>query len=289
MAQAAGRDRPPQQLISQVPPQEDQREGIGVQVPSSTVISLAGRRRPPIQFGQQQRVWYLWVPSLAITVLLALGIAVFVYPGIRWEALTPGPDLLRVLPPVCLGLFCLVLLEALYILSRVRETRGLREYILATSGEAAFVVPQYPRDGLTGAWDRRALPELLKRESTWVDRYHLPLCVALCDIRGFSKFNERQGNMAGDLVLKDFARALQTTVRQTDSVLRYGADEFLCLLPRTDSAGGAAFVRRVQQALQRSARLRDVQLDVGLAVYEAGRDVNLTLTSAENDLRSRRA
>ncbi len=249
------------------------------------VTSLGGRRRPPlVQLGQRQRVWYLWVPSLTITVLLALGIAAFVYPGIRWEALTPGPDLLRILPPVCLGLFCLVLLEALYIQSRVREARGLREYILATSGEAAFLVPEYPRDGLTGVWDRRALPEVLKRESTWVDRYHIPLCVALCDIRDFSKLNERQGNMAGDLVLKDFARALQTTVRQTDSVLRYGPDEFLCLLPRTDSAGGGAFLRRVQQALQRSARLRDLKLDAGLAVYEAGRDVNLTLASAEKDL-----
>jgi len=262
---------------------------MGVQISSSTVISLAGRRRPPIQLGQQQRVWYLWVPSLAVTIFLTLGIAAFLYPGIPWEALTPGPNLLRALPPVCLGLSCLVVLEAVYILSGMRETRGLREYIVATSGEAAFVVPEYPRDGLTGVWDRRALPELLKRESTWVDRYHIPLCVALCDIRDFSKLNERQGNMAGDLVLKDFARTLQSTVRQTDSVLRYGPDEFLCLLPRTDSAGGAAFVRRVQQALQRSTRLRNLKLDAGLAIYEAGRDVNLTLSSAEKDLHSRRA
>lgn len=258
---------------------------MGARISSTTVTSLGGRRRPlPVQFGQQQRVWYLWMPSLAVTVLLALGITAFIYPGIQWSALVASPELLRILPAVSLGLLCLVVLEGFYITARVHEARGLREYILATSGEAAFLEPQYPRDRLTGVWDRRALPEVLKRESTWVDRYRIPLCVALCDIRDFSELNEQQGNMAGDLVLKDFAQALGTTVRQTDSVLRYGADEFLCLLPRTDSAGGVAFVRRVQQALQRSSRLRHVKLDAGLAVYKAGRDVNLTLASAERDL-----
>jgi diguanylate cyclase (GGDEF)-like protein len=106
----------------------------------------------------------------------------------------------------------------------------------------------------------------------------------LCDIRDFGKFNERAGNMAGDMVLKDIAQTLQATVRQTDTVLRYGADEFLCLLPRTDSAGGAAFVRRVRQASQRAARLRDFALDTGLAVYHSGSDVNVTLADAERDL-----
>lgn len=236
----------------------------------------------------QQRIWYLWVPSLTVTVFLALGITIFMNPGLNWRAFTPGPSLISTLPQLSLGLLSLVLLEAFYIISKVRESRELRQYILAISGEAGFLGAEYPRDGLTGVLDRRALPEVLKRETTWVDRYRIPLCLVLCDIRNFGQINEKTGNMAGDLVLKDFAQAIKTTMRQTDSALRYGADEFLCLLPRTDAAGGAAFMRRVMQACQRSPRLRDLILDSGLAVYEAGADANLTLARAERDLTGQR-
>jgi diguanylate cyclase (GGDEF)-like protein len=180
-------------------------------------------------------------------------------------------------------------LEACYIVARVRETRELRDHIRAISGESGFLGVEYPRDGLTGALDRRALPEVLKRESTWVDRYGIPLSFVLLDIHDFSKLNENQGNMAGDLVLKDLAQAVQTTMRQTDSVLRYGADEFLCLLPRTDAGGGAAFIRRVRQACQRSARLRQLVFDTGLAVYTAGNNVNVILANVENDLAARKS
>lgn len=242
------------------------------------------------QLGQlQQRVWYLWVPSLAITILLAVGIVVFMHPGIEWRirALTPG--VVSVLPQLSIGLLCLVLLEAFYIIGKVREARELREYVLAISQEAGLPQVNYPHDALTGTLDRRALPEVFKRESTWVDRYRIPLCLVLCDIRDFSQVNEKEGHMAGDLLLKDSAQALQATVRQTDSVLRYGPDEFLCILPRTDSAGAAAFTRRVREACQRFGRLRNIGIDFGIAAYEAGADVNATLANAEQNLMAQKS
>ncbi len=242
------------------------------------------------ELGQiQQRVWHLWVPSLAITILLAVGTVVFVHPGIRWRSRALTPGVVSVLPQLCLGLLSLVLLEAFYIIGKVREARELCEYVLAISQEAGFPQANYPRDALTGTLDRRALPEVLKRERIWVDRYRIPLCLVLCDIRDFSQVNEKEGNMAGDLVLKDFGRALQATVRQTDSVLRYGPDEFLCILPRTDEAGAAAFTRRVREACQRCGRLRNISIDFGIAVYEAGADVNATLANAEQNLTAQKS
>lgn len=204
----------------------------------------------------------------------------------KWRVFILDPRIVEMLPQLIIGLLSLVILEAAYVIVKQRELSELRALItVAFAGaETAFLETEHPKDPLTGILDRRALPELLQRESTWVDRYRIPLCLVLCDVRDFGKFNERAGNMAGDLVLKDLAQTLQATVRQTDTVLRYGADEFLCLLPRTDSAGGAAFVRRLRQASQRVARLRDFALDAGLAVYQSGSDVNVTLAHAERDL-----
>jgi diguanylate cyclase (GGDEF)-like protein len=252
---------------------------------------LRDRRRVLLpELGQiQQRVWYLWVPSVAITILLAVGIVVFVHPGIKWRSRALIPGVVSVLPQLSLGLLCLALLEAFYIIAKVREARELCEYILASSQEAGFPQADYPHDALTGTLDRRALPEVLQRESVWVDRYRIPLCLVVCDIRDFSQINEKEGHMAGDLVLKDFGRALQATVRQTDSVLRYGPDEFLCILPRTDSAGAAAFTRRVREACQRCGRLRNISIDFGIAVYEAGVDVNATLANAERNLTAQKS
>src|SRR5712692_2995851 len=246
------------------------------------------RRKPPLSHLDQlhQPAWYLWAPGLAITLLLALGTVAFLFPGLMWREYVFTPAILRILPQLSLGLLALVLLEAIYIIARVRESTELREFILAISEGVSFEEAELPRDSLTGALDRRALPEILRRESTWVDRYRIPLCLVLSDIRDFSKLNEREGNMAGDLVLKDFAQALQTTLRQTDTALRYGPDEFLCLLPRTDSAGGKAFTRRLKQACQALGRLRDLPVDFGLAVYEPGGDANAALASAEEDLAS---
>jgi diguanylate cyclase (GGDEF)-like protein len=171
----------------------------------------------------------------------------------------------------------------------VRESRELREFVLAISEETGRATGEYPHDALTGVFDRRALPDILKRETTWVDRYRVPLCMVLADIRDFGKLNETQGNMAGDLVLKDLAHALRGTVRQTDSLLRYGADEFLCLLPRTDSEGGAAFTGRVRQTCERSPRLRGFIIDFGVAVYAAGKDPNAVLANAEGQLAAQRS
>jgi diguanylate cyclase (GGDEF)-like protein len=249
-------------------------------------------KQPNVNLGQlDRRSWELLILNLGVTGLLALGIAAFFYPVIIWHMYVLDARVIAVLPQLIIGLLSLMILEVSYIIQKQRELSELRALLVTTLGDVStvFLAADYPKDPLTGVLDRRSLPDLLEREVAWVDRYRIPLSFVVLDIRDFSKLNEKQGNMAGDLVLKDFAQAVQTTMRQTDSVLRYGADEFLCLLPRTAAAGGAAFTRRVRQACQRSARLRELVVDTGLAVYTAGNDVNVILANAERDLAVQKA
>lgn len=230
-----------------------------------------------------RRTWHLWALSLTITLSLAGAIAAFFYPVVK-RPVDRIETLHGILPQLILGLLVLVVLQSAYIITKQRELSKMRDFIIATLTGPSMLIEKYPKDLLTGVLDRRALSDVLALECSWVDRYQIPLCLALSDIRGFGKVNESEGHMVGDLVLKDLAHTIQTVMRQLDTVLRHGADEFLCLLPRTDQAGGQAFTRRVAAACQSAGRLRGLTLDFGIAVYKAGLDSDQVLAEVERNV-----
>jgi diguanylate cyclase (GGDEF)-like protein len=216
-----------------------------------------------------QQNWHLWMVSFCITICLALAIASFFYPAIRWHV-DRLEVLYGILPQLIMGLLTLVLLCVIYIVLKQRELNELRKFLIATDLEAQRLRQELPRDALTGSLDRRALPDVLKREVRWVDRYRVPLSLLLFNVRGFRAINASEGNLVGDEVLKSLAASIEATARQTDTILRYGPDRFLCFLPRTDPKGARAFARRVIEACQRNPRLRDLCLSFGIAEYHPG-------------------
>lgn len=86
------------------------------------------------------------------------------------------------------------------------------------------------RDPLTGLYNRRFLDEALRRELARAKRQHTGHALAIVDVDHFKQFNDRHGHEAGDLVLQQVARALQTRVRESDVVCRFGGEEFVVLL-----------------------------------------------------------
>jgi len=242
------------------------------------------RREPPRQLAElDRRTWDLWALSLAISISLAVAIAAFFYPAARWNL-----DRIQVpyglLPQLLLGLLILVFLSGVYVITKQRELNELRRFIVSTYTESAGPQGRYPTDALTGALDRSTLPDILQRETARADRYDIPLCLTLFDIRTFHRFNESDRNLAADLVLRELARAVLETARQTDVVLRYGADQFLCFLPGTEVEGGKRFAARVASACQQSGRLRGLVVDCGQAVYRPREVPETVLGDAERDL-----
>ncbi len=227
--------------------------------------------------------WQLWVLSFCVTLSLALAIAAFFYPAIRWHV-----DRLEVvygiLPQLIFGLVVMILLCIIYIIVKQRELNDLRNFVIAINLETRRLTEELPRDLLTGVLERRGLPDLLKREVTWVDRYRVPLSLVLFNVREFHKINEASGNLAGDEVLKALAKTLEATARQTDTILRYGADRFLCFLTRTDRKGAQAFGGRVIAACRRHPRLSQIDLTFGLAEYSQGGKPDVLLGEVERDL-----
>jgi diguanylate cyclase (GGDEF)-like protein len=111
------------------------------------------------------------------------------------------------------------------------------------------------RDPLTGCYNRRVLQKgLLDAELARARRYGTALSVVLCDIDHFKRINDTHGHAAGDQVLDDFAGLLLSMTRETvDSVIRYGGEEFLVVLPQTDLAGALALAERIRHAFDGAA------------------------------------
>ncbi|MBV7536764.1 GGDEF domain-containing protein [Duganella sp. sic0402] len=107
------------------------------------------------------------------------------------------------------------------------------------------------RDPLTGCYNRRHLhQQLLETEISRAQRYRLSLTVIMCDLDHFKAVNDNHGHYGGDTVLQHFAALLQSMTRDNvDSVVRYGGEEFLLILPETDLAGGALLAERLRQSL----------------------------------------
>jgi diguanylate cyclase (GGDEF)-like protein len=83
------------------------------------------------------------------------------------------------------------------------------------------------RDGLTGAYNRKALEERLASECAFAQRHQTPLSIVLLDVDDFKAVNDQYGHLAGDAVICEVALRLARAVRTEDVVGRYGGEEFV--------------------------------------------------------------
>jgi diguanylate cyclase (GGDEF)-like protein len=106
------------------------------------------------------------------------------------------------------------------------------------------------RDPLTGCYNRRHLnAALLDGELARARRYRLQLSLIMCDLDGFKAINDTHGHHAGDELLRAFAALLQSMTRDSiDTVVRYGGEEFLIILPETRLDGAYELAERVRAA-----------------------------------------
>ncbi len=104
-------------------------------------------------------------------------------------------------------------------------------------------------DELTGAYSRDAGLQRLAREITRVQREGGGLTLAFVDADHLKFVNDAQGHAAGDRLLQGLFRALQSTLRSHDLVLRYGGDEFLCAMTHLDATTAGERLRRAAELL----------------------------------------
>jgi len=92
-------------------------------------------------------------------------------------------------------------------------------------------------DGLTGVNNRRSFSDQLSREYKRFRRFGGELALLMVDVDHFKQYNDREGHLQGDQVLRGIADLLKRSVRETDFVCRYGGEEFSIILPGATATG----------------------------------------------------
>lgn len=104
-------------------------------------------------------------------------------------------------------------------------------------------------DPLTGISNRHVLNATLKHEVGLFHRYNVPLTMLVLDVDNFKTINDTHGHDCGDDVIKVIADAVSGCIRETDTLVRYGGDEFVILLSNTSSDGARRISEHIRDTL----------------------------------------
>jgi len=130
-------------------------------------------------------------------------------------------------------------------------------------------------DSLTGLMNRRHWEATLHHLMAMNRRDGKPLSVVFFDLDNFKRINDKGGHAAGDAVLKRVSQQLRKVSRGSDSLGRWGGDEFAIALPNTTTDQAYALVRRLQ------AELGDVGISTGVVQAEKNDQLEILLQRAD--------
>lgn len=252
-------------------------------VPESqqTLLASLSRQLSAIE----RRDWELWVIVLGTGVVVGLGLLALLLPSAFLRKGSLHVEI-TVSKELFFGLIALLLLFNLYVISRKLELRKTRQQLVSVTIQNELTRLQSFMDPLTEVYNRRSLDEMAGRYISSARRHHTPLSFLLIDVDKFKQINTKFGHLTGDVVLAEVASVLRSAVRGSDSVVRYGGDEFLILLAEANVADAELVQARIDKAVKGwNARGQlpefDVTLSIGSAEWKDGQSLDETLDAAD--------
>ena len=122
-------------------------------------------------------------------------------------------------------------------------------------------------DPLTELPNREAYNERASAEVQRWQRYGRPLTIAIFDIDHFKRINDSYGHQAGDRVIKVIGRSIAKRLREVDFFCRYGGEEFVALMPETDSETALVVLEKVRDAIANAAfNYKDQPMSITLSI-----------------------
>ncbi len=125
-------------------------------------------------------------------------------------------------------------------------------------------------DKLTGAWNRRRFEETVETEIDRLRRYGQPLSLMILDVDHFKKINDDYGHPIGDQVLVDLSNTIRSSLRASDSLTRWGGEEFVILCPNTTASIVSKLAERLRKKIA-TVNFKEVGcITVSFGVAECG-------------------
>jgi len=192
--------------------------------------------------------------------LLAFGeyLAIVAFAATHWNLNSP------IYAPYAYGMFSwsnqvsrLIIMVTASVLSLALVSRSQKLLQMAT------------RDPLTGLFNRGYVDDRFAVELSRARRYGNVLTIAVIDADRFKLLNDTHGHLSGDLVLRRISTVLQNSFRQSDTVGRYGGEEFVVILPETDP----------EAAHQKLESVRELIASTPMALGPRKEEVHVTISA----------
>ena len=151
----------------------------------------------------------------------------------------------------------LIIVLASAAISLAVVSRGQKLLQLATS------------DSLTGLLNRGSVDDRFAIELSRARRYGKPLTIAVIDADRFKSLNDTHGHLAGDSILRKIGELLRDSFRLSDTVGRYGGEEFVAILPETD----------IETAQRKLESLRELMASTSIALPARGQKIQVTISA----------
>ncbi len=141
-------------------------------------------------------------------------------------------------------------------------------------------------DKLSGLYNRMKIESICKAELDRTLRYKEIFSIALIDIDDFKKINDNFGHNVGDRVIQQISDILQSAIRKTDCVGRWGGEEFLILLPQTEASSAFELIEKIRMVIAQNdfGLLKNITISAGVAEYKDDKAIETIVLCADQAL-----
>ncbi len=271
--------------------------GIGLTVLADTLFAVGQAFGNPVAPAILNLAWLVARWALLVTVVWQINQSRFEEGGpptfsplLRTNLIYGGVVLVVALALLALGsLFrtdpllagTLLASRSLTLLVLLRQYFVLRENRRLTKALETLAVT----DALTGLANRRHFDETLAHEVIRAQRYQRPFSLLLLDVNDFKRLNDQRGHQAGDLVLQSLASLIRAQLRASDFAARYGGDEFVIILPESDSAVARNVAEKLHAAIEGVLAMNNgPTVSIGRAAFQPKMTAAALLELADQDM-----
>jgi diguanylate cyclase (GGDEF)-like protein len=176
---------------------------------------------------------------------------------VTWKVFEPGKQVEMQLLPVLLAALVIIGGVIALLLIRIRRSRTELETSRVQAQHLAF------HDGLTGLANRALFEDHL---ALALSRRHAQSAVLLLDLDRFKNVNDTLGHQAGDVLIQDFGHRLSALTRESDTIARFGGDEFAILMENASVSAVRHLAERILEDIRRPFEIFGAQAHVGVSI-----------------------